>query len=389
MKIGLVIQRFGREVLGGSELLAFKMAQFLSEHYQLEVITTTAKHHLTWENYWQEGEYVEEGILIKRFKVDFPRSSYWHTLNQLLLKDASSPERLRNLPLNFCFEWIKHQGPYSTSFLNYLRKKPCDYYFFFTYLYPTTFFGIDVLLQEGVSPDRLFLIPTYHPEPPAHLPIFLKYQQFKHLFLTTAEAELSKRLYGVMPEHEILGFGLEDKYSQFSSFSKENFVIYAGRLEAAKGVPELIDYFSRFYKKYKNVKLYLIGKGEIDSSLPEGIIYKGFVEEEEKFRLLRQAKVLIHPSPFESLGIVLLEAFMRGTPALVNSRCEVLAHHVKTSGAGAMYGSYQEFESNLLYLLKEENQEILSKKARAYYLANYSIKIFKSKLLSLLSSQKG
>ena len=54
-----------------------------------------------------------------------------------------------------------------------------------------------------------------------------------------------------------------------------------------------------------------------------------------------------------------------------------------------MYGSYQEFESNLLYLLKEENQEILSKKARAYYLANYSIKIFKSKLLSLLSSQKG
>ena len=44
--------------------------------------------------------------------------------------------------------------------------------------------------------------------------------------------------------------------------------------------------------------------------------------------LLTHARVLIVPSPYESLSIVLLEGWNHGVPALVNARCRVLAGQV-------------------------------------------------------------
>ena len=42
MKIGLVVQRFGEEVIGGAELHARWIAQHLAERHQVEVLTTCA-----------------------------------------------------------------------------------------------------------------------------------------------------------------------------------------------------------------------------------------------------------------------------------------------------------------------------------------------------------
>jgi len=386
-KIAVIIQRFGKEVLGGSETLAFKVAKILAKEHKVTVLTTTAKEHTTWKNYWEPGEYSEEGIKVKRFWVDFPRSSYWEILNQILLKFAGSIEKLRNLPLNFCREWVKYQGPYSSELFKYLKKTEYDKYIFFTYLYPTTFFGIETVLKKGVEKEKIYFVPTYHQEPPAYLPVFLEYQELKHLFLTKAEAKLAINIYQKEPKYQMLGFGMEDHYAKYAHFEKKDFVIYAGRIEQGKGVKELVEYFRKFYKRYPKVKLYLIGRGKLNRNLSEGVVYKGFVDEKEKLRLLREARVFIHPSPYESLGIVLLEAFMMGTPGLVNGKCEVLREHIEKSGAGKVYNSYEEFEKKLKELLKGKEYEALQRKARKYFIENYSMEQFKRRVKKIIKEE--
>jgi glycosyltransferase involved in cell wall biosynthesis len=49
------------------------------------------------------------------------------------------------------------------------------------------------------------------------------------------------------------------------------------------------------------------------------------------------------PSPFESLSIVLLEAWNAGVPALVNGHCAVLKGQVRRANGGLYYRSAAEF----------------------------------------------
>ena len=50
--------------------------------------------------------------------------------------------------------------------------------------------------------------------------------------------------------------------------------------------------------------------------------------------LLAKARLLVVPSPFESLSMVLLEAWNQGLPALVNGRCRVLKGQVLRADGG-------------------------------------------------------
>ena len=57
------------------------------------------------------------------------------------------------------------------------------------------------------------------------------------------------------------------------------------------------------------------------------------------------------PSPFESLSMVLLEAWNHGLPALVNARCKVLRGQVRARRRRSYYGNAVEFIAGLDYLL--------------------------------------
>ena len=77
----------------------------------------------------------------------------------------------------------------------------------------------------------------------------------------------------------------------------------------------------------------------------------GFVDDDVRDALLSRAKALVMPSPFESLSMVLLEAWNRGLPALVNARCKVLRGQVERANGGLYYGTAAEFMAALDYLI--------------------------------------
>ena len=50
MKIAIVVQRYGADINGGAELHARYIAEHLSKHVQVEVLTTCATDYITWRN---------------------------------------------------------------------------------------------------------------------------------------------------------------------------------------------------------------------------------------------------------------------------------------------------------------------------------------------------
>ena len=82
-----------------------------------------------------------------------------------------------------------------------------------------------------------------------------------------------------------------------------------------------VDYAMRYAAERKDApKLVLIGQGTYEPpEEAEGVVvHAGFVSEDEKRAAYAEALALVNPSHMESLSIVLMEAWLEGTPALVD-----------------------------------------------------------------------
>ena len=75
MKLGVVVQRYGADINGGAELHARYIAERLSRHASVEVLSTCAKDYLTWKNEWPSCEETINGIRVRRFPVSRPRNT--------------------------------------------------------------------------------------------------------------------------------------------------------------------------------------------------------------------------------------------------------------------------------------------------------------------------
>jgi glycosyltransferase involved in cell wall biosynthesis len=81
------------------------------------------------------------------------------------------------------------------------------------------------------------------------------------------------------------------------------------------------------------------------------VIQLGYLTEEDKFDALEAATLLLMPSLYESLSMIVLEGWRVGRPALVNGRCAVLKEQCRRSNGGLSYVSYAEFAACLTLLL--------------------------------------
>lgn len=109
-----------------------------------------------------------------------------------------------------------------------------------------------------------------------------------------------------------------------SSKNKSAKILFVGRLERRKGIVFLLDAFKLLQQHYDYpVTLDIAGQGPDEKRLKyyieqqeiNNVEFHGFVSEEKKLKLLRDANVFCSAAPYgESFGIVLLEAMAVGTP---------------------------------------------------------------------------
>ena len=161
-------------------------------------------------------------------------------------------------------------------------------------------------------------------------------------------------------------------------------MIYLGRVDEAKACRQLLENFIRFRTEHPEHRLQLVLVGQVLMEIPShpDIVALGFLEEEEKRQVLAAAQLLIMPSPYESLSIVVLEAWSLGVPVLVNGNCAVLAGQCRRSGGGLAYSDYEEFARALVHLTKNPcfGRE-LGERGRRFVRENYAWSVVERKYL--------
>lgn len=354
MKLACVVQRYGREVVGGSESHCRALAERLAGFHDVTVLTSCSMDAQVWANRYPAGRSEEAGVRVHRFPVGRPRNlQRMAELNHIVSTGDASLEQED--------AWFRENGPEVPGLLEHLRSEGASYdrVLFWTYRYAPSFFGLP-LVQ-----DRAVLIPTAEEDSIIRLRSLADYfpRPLGYLFLTPEERELiARRLPKGLPPSSVIGTGLEPVTEPADTTILRSlgltvpFVLYLGRVEVSKGCDSLLRYFERFVER-EGDRARLVLAGPVSMHVPEhpSIVRLGFVEDRVRAALLDAARVLVVPSPYESLSIALLEAWNQGLPALVNGGCRVLKGQVTRANGGLYYGHVNEFVAGLRELLDRQD----------------------------------
>jgi glycosyltransferase involved in cell wall biosynthesis len=384
-KIAIVVQRYGLEINGGAEYHARLIAEKLSKYFSIEVFTTTAYDYVTWDHYYEQQRETLNGILVNRFRVKKPRNPqiFGKVQNIVFYEEHSFADELL---------WLEEEGPLVPGLILDLKKRENEfvYFIFFSYRYYHSYHGVKLLAHKAI------LVPTAEHDQVIYLNLFKDFFGLPAAIIYNSweEKELINRVadnsavYGA-----VVGIGSEIP-TQFDpeSVCRElkitgKYAVYIGRLDENKGVPELLRFYLQLLAEEKiELNLLLIGQALI--AIPENphILHVGFMNNKEKFDLLKGAEFLIIPSQFESLSMVTLEAWAVGKPVLANGRTEVLRGQCQRSNAGLWYTNYGEFKE--AFLLLQENGDLrdkLGENGLKYFFEHYAWDKIEDKYLKIIS----
>ena len=413
MRIAFVVQRYGAEVLGGSEHLCRLVAERLSGNHDVDVLTTCARDYVTWKNEYPEGTDRVRGVTVRRFANAATRDiDAFNTYSEWIYHNAHT--RADEM------EWLKRQGPWCAGLIEYLRRQHQQYdvLIFFTYLYAPTVLGLEV------ATSRSILVPTAHDEPAIRLEIFKDVfsKPAALCYLTESEQRFVQLQFPERPLlEEIVGVGVDlpqqQPYPRMPAQPDEDqpasagpdganasdtaadeelprdfpshllargavfrgrhrlygpMLLYGGRIDPGKGCEELIQYFSEYVKEGGDATLVLMGVKLM--ALPEEpfIRFAGLLSDRERLQALEAATVVVCPSPYESLSLLALESMSVGTPVLANARSAVLVEHCVRSNGGLYYADRDEFVEALKLLVGDERlRAALGRNGRDYVRRNY------------------
>jgi glycosyltransferase involved in cell wall biosynthesis len=344
VRILVVAQRYGAEVVGGSESHARIVAERLARTHQVEVATTTALDHWTWGGHYATGTTALNGVAVHRFAVVGGRDERYKEIERKVLFEEHSLEDE--------YRWLRAQGPHAPELLEFVHRQGAGFQavLFYTYIYEPTALGLPLV------PERAALVSTAHDELPLRLAPYRALFQLPRALgaLTPEELALIRREF--RNEHipaEIIGIGLDPPpAADGEAFRKRRdlrhpIVLYVGQVTEAKAVDELLAMWTAYVDALGEGTLVLAGNVLMDVPHRDDVVVLGRVSEAVKWAALRSADVLVLPSHLESLGIVLLEAWQVGTPVLVPAWNAVTAGQVERAGGGLAYASREAFPDAL------------------------------------------
>lgn len=414
MKLAFVVQRYGAEILGGSEYHCRLIAERLAARHDVEVLTTCARDYVTWKNEYPEGNDRIKGVTVRRFPVEKPRdiAAFNQFSDWIFHHPHTRDDELK---------WLEMQGPWSPALRDYLAKhhRAYDALIFFTYLYAPTVLGLKI------APGRSILVPTAHDEPAIHLGIYKEMFRLPAAmaYNTDVERQFLKTTFeiGAVAE-EVVGCGVDllpwadqgpappaddrDDRKRAAPIAEAleleeapvrsddeappshllqrgvrfqrrhrlqgQFLLYGGRIDPGKGCEELLEYFTSYKEQGGDADLVLMGVKLMQLPEVPWVRFAGLLSERERLEALEAATIVVVPSPFESLSLLALEAMAVGTPVLVNGHSDVLVEHCRKSHAGLWYNDRDEFvEAAKLLLADARLRRAMGRNGKEYVKREY------------------
>ena len=173
--------------------------------------------------------------------------------------------------------------------------------------------------------------------------------------------------------------GRQSKLKQ--TWSGMPFILFVGRLHAIKGPDLLLRAFANLRDRFPRHRLVVAGPD--DGMLPElldaargldlegRVFFPGFVDNRDKFELYRGAELVVIPSRFEAMSLVVLEAGLAGTPVVLTDRCGF--DEVESVGGGRVVSAtVQDLEKGIREMLDDRGTLIQAgERLRRFVVASY------------------
>ena len=376
-KVAFVVPWYGEKIPGGAEDACRELAKHLKQDgVDMEILTTCVREFASdWgRNVYKPGTETVGGIPVRRFRAASRDRTAFDRVNAALMR--GQPVRRQEEEIFF------REMVHSPDLTRYIREHASDYHCFIhiPYLFGTAYYGIPA------CPEKSILIPCLHDESYAHLDGIRRIFGQVHglIFLSRPEATLAERLYSIEgKKRQVIGLGIRQDYSAdprhfFRKYKlKHPFLLYAGRKDAGKNVPLLLQYFGEFLSEHPDcpLDLVLIGGGEIGipASCRGRVRDLGFVPIQDKYNACSAALALCQPSFNESFSIVIMESWIGRRPVLANSKCAVTRDFCVQSNGGLYFDGYREFEGCLEYLMDHrETADQLGRQGRRFVGENFA-----------------
>jgi glycosyltransferase involved in cell wall biosynthesis len=184
--------------------------------------------------------------------------------------------------------------------------------------------------QSDVSKINVFLAPFFE-----KFLLKLKYDCI-HTVSETSKDDLIK--FGSKKPIYVIHNSIEDLIKSTSTNVIPHQIIYVGRLVFYKNLEVVLKAISVAKKIEPRIKLVIVGSGPHKESIEKlssqldiesNLELKGYVDADEKEKLIESSSALVFPSLCEGFGIVILEAFAKKKPVLVSDirpMSEIVTH---------------------------------------------------------------
>lgn len=389
MRIAFVVQRYGLEVGGGAELHCRWLAERLAHRHEVHVFTTRALDYIEWANHYPAGTSALGGVTVHRYGVRRTRSiREFASLSEVVFCQKHTREDEE--------AWFRSNGPYSPALVRAVEEAHdrFDLFVFYSFRYYHSYAGLPRVR------DRALIVPTAEEDPAIGLAVVKELFALPRgiIYLTPEEQALVEQATGCTSVPSVvIGSGLDLPPPPAGlDFARRHgierpFVLYVGRVDKNKGCYTLFAFFRKLLEETGlDVDLVLAGKAAIPIPGHPRIRHVGFITEEEKVAALRACRALVMPSPYESLSVVLLEAWKLGRPALVNARCMPLRGQCLRADGGLYYDGYAEFAVGLELLLERPDVgDVLGRQGQAYVEREYAWDVVEAKVEGLFARVTG
>lgn len=345
--------------------------------HEVEVLTSCALDHYTYENELPEGVTRENGLTVRRFAVS-RRPSRAALDAQLSIQAGQVPD------LDHQVSWLGFQFSVPGLFQHLARYGgPYDAVVFSPYLSWATSVCLPLVAPRAV------VLPCLHDEAYARLDVLRPVFAHPALvwFLSGPEHRLAHELGPVARHHSVTGAGVPVPKSYDPARFRQKyklerpFLLYAGRREEGKGIAWLLEAFAGAVTEGgADIDLVMLGKGDLNgpvAALPaevrQRVVDVGFVPDEVRNDAFAAALAYVQPSTMESFSRTVLEAWLAGTPVLANAKSEVVAWHCRRSGGGLTFSDGPQLAGQIASLSGDPLMPLqMASAGRRYVLEHYS-----------------
>gem|GEM_PF-202217 len=368
MRLAFVTPRMGEEVVGGAEVLCLQTAARLRRAgIEVDLFSTTIADFHSSREAFPRGESLICGMRLTRFPPDPADIPAYLQRSGEIARGTGVSEDIEE-------EWLRNSLN-STALLDHLAERldAYDSIVFFQYLRALCHRGIERFGRKAI------LCPTLHDEPFARMGVTKRMMNSAGglVFLSEPEKQLAIRLYGLdgIPR-TVTGLGFDPPAAIDRTFApcSDPFLLYTGRIEPAKGVHRLVDFFVR-YKSFHPGNIKLILCGDVQTALPrdDSLLVLGRLGDDELQRAYAAALATVQPSDLESFSISIFESWQQGRPVLVSRNCGVTREFCERSNGGLYFGDYYEFEACLdLFLSEPGTADRIGVQGREFVASEYN-----------------